>query len=597
MDDLTRPLAIPGVLDRAARLFSGRIAYVEGRCDGQREISWTELAERARDTAAGLIARGFRAGDRAAICAENSIDWTIAYHAIALAGGIGVLVYFELRAAEIAEQVRRPESRYLFASKNVLNKLGSLDLGVEATFELNAATAESMTIALPFESLAGRADDGTRERVRLRTPEPDDTAAIIYTSGTTGGSKGVMISHRNLVSNAISSSSAFDFTSEDSTLLVLPLHHAMPFLAAVVLVPLVGARVVIENDLRRIRDRLQEHRPTIFFGVPALYDLMYRNVLARAESEGRLAKLQAWQARLGRVKQKTGVNLAPLVFRPIHKALGGRLEFMVSGGAALSQGTQRNFLSLGLPLLQGWGMTEASPVIAVQRFSARRFRTTRYYEEHAGSVGPPIADVEVRLIDVPEKDIRVGVSGEGEVIVRGANVFQGYWRAEDLTREAKVEGWLRTGDTARVDKQGNIYLTGRSKYIIVLDSGEKVHPDELEDKLTESSLLEDIVVTSRVSRGKTQVAAVVYPRFDSLRERAIAAGLDLSEASVRSLVASDIERFGRELAQYKRISQVELTDEPLPKTPLRKIARGRLADAYSFDFARWLANAEEQPAR
>lgn len=597
MDDLTRPLTIPGVLDRAERLFPDRVAYVEGRGNGQRSITWAELAQRGRDTAAGLIAEGFQAGQRAAICAENGIDWIVAYHAIARAGGIGVLVYYDLRAGEIADQVRRPESRYLFASKSVIDKLGTLDLGVEATFEINAVSGETAVSALPFGALAARADESLRDRVRVRAPEPDDTAAIIYTSGTTGGAKGVMISHRNVVSNAMSSSGAFDFTDADSTLLVLPLHHSMPFLAAVVLVPLVGARVIIENDLKRIRDRLQEHRPTIFFGVPALFDLMYRNVMSKAETEGRLPKLQAWQARLGRVKAKTGINLAPLIFRPIHKALGGKLEFMVSGGAALNPTTQRNFLSLGLPLLQGWGMTEASPVIAVQRFSARRFKTTRYYEEHVGSVGPAIPDVEVRLIDVPEKDIRVSVSGEGEVIVRGANVFQGYWQAEEATREAKLDGWLRTGDMARLDKQGNIYLTGRSKFIIVLDSGEKVHPDELEEKLVESSLFEDIVVTGRAARGKAQVAAVVYPRLDSLRERAAAAGLTLSDATVRSLVTSDIEQLGREFAQYKRISQIELTDEPLPKTPLRKVARGRLADSYAFDFDRWLSNAEEQLAR
>jgi long-chain acyl-CoA synthetase len=200
----------------------------------------------------------------------------------------------------------------------------------------------------------------------------------------------------------------------------------------------------------------------------------------------------------------------------------------------------------------------------------------------------------VRLIDVPEKDIRVAVGGEGEVIARGDNVFMGYWQAEDLTREAKLDGWLRTGDLGRIEGDGSIYLTGRSKYVIVLDSGEKVHPDELEAKLSESDLLHDVCVLGRPGRdNKTQVAAVVHANVEVARRRAEQAGVELTEDTLRRWVASDVERLGRDLAAYKRISRVELTDSPLPKTPLQKVARGRLEDAYEFDFQTWLASAPQ----
>src|SRR5690606_4440516 len=210
----------------------------------------------------------------------------------------------------------------------------------------------------------------------------------------------------------------------------------LPFVAAVVIPPLIGAHFVIENDIRRMRERLQEYKPTIFFGVPALYELVYRNILARAEAEGRLQTLKRVQRVARAIKRLTGVNLAPFAFRSIRKALGGRLKYMVSGGAALNPQTVLDFSSLGLPLLQGWGMTEASPVIAVQTFSRRRFLFTNYYERHAGSVGAPIPGVEVRLADVPEKGIRAAEAGEGEVQVRGPNVFPGYWEAEAETGAA-----------------------------------------------------------------------------------------------------------------------------------------------------------------
>jgi long-chain acyl-CoA synthetase len=576
-------LTLDAALLSTARRFADNIAYVEcGMPD--RTLTWAQVSTLVRSTAAGLVAMGLARGDRVAICAENSIDWIVAYHATVAAGGVGVLVYYDLKPSEIREQVRRPASKFLVASPGVLEKLGEDLGGVEQVIVTGSHDHRPS-----LSQVASHATDEHREELTHRAPLADDLAAIIYTSGTTGGAKGVMLSHRNFVTDAQAVRDVLHFSVDDRVLLVLPLHHSMPFIATIVLAGLVGASFVIENDLRRVRDRLQQYKPTIFFGVPALYDLMYRNLLARAESEGRLAKLEKALKYIGAVKRLTGVNLAPTVLRPIQHALGGKLRFMVSGGAALSPQTQRNFLALGLCLIQGWGMTEAGPAVAVQPFSARRFKYTKYYEDHIGSVGPALPGVEVRLIDVPEKGIRVATGGEGEVIVRGPNVFRGYWQAEDATHEALVDGWLRTGDLGRIDRDGNIYLTGRSKYIIVLESGEKVHPDELEDNLTASDIIEDAVIVPRTERDKTIVAAVIYPNVEAVKAQVAGDGA-LDEAALRRLVQGEVDRRGRELAAYKRVARVELVDAPLPKTALRKVARGRVEDAYEFDFQTWLTS-------
>jgi long-chain acyl-CoA synthetase len=592
MDQLDQPLTIPEALAGAARRFANRTAFIEGGAGARRSVTWAELNRQARDTAAGLIALGLGRGDRVAICAENGIDWITAYYATALAGGAGVLVYYDLKGPEIVEQVTRPACRFLIASAGVLAKLEQPISGLECIVVIGAAAKDTPGrgfASLPLAGVALKVTPESKAALDGRAPTPDDLAAVIYTSGTTGGAKGVMLSHRNFLTNAHGVLQALDFSARDSALLVLPLHHAMPFIATIVLPALVGAHFFIENDLRRIRDRLQEHRPTIFFGVPALYEIVYRNLLARAEAEGRLATLKAWQGRLRLIKRLTGINLGPLVFRQVHQALGGKLRFLVSGGAALNPQTARDFFSLGLPLLQGWGMTEASPVVALQRFSAARFRFTCYYEDRIGSVGPAIPGVEVRLIDVPEKGIRVGTSGEGEVIIRGSNVFRGYWDAPEATQEAHIDGWLRTGDLGRIDKDGNIYLTGRSKYVIVLESGEKVHPDELEDKLRESAVLTDVCVLGRKIGEKTYVTALVYPDPAA----AGAAGVK-DEAVLRRLVQTEVERLGRQLAAYKRVSRIELADEPLPKTALQKVARGRLQAEYQFSFEKWQAAVNVQ---
>ena len=627
-------MTIPGGLDYAAAHFADRLAYVEG----ERRVTWGEFASLVRDTAAGLVAMGLHKGDRAAICAENSIDWIVAYEATVLAGAAGALVYFELHPREIEEQVRRPACRFLFASASVLAKISvppcvdqvviigapfsRLPEQMKSTDERSggsggAAHARGAWGVSPQDPLSFRRGEGAQQRESdaqqtrqtqqgpisladvAKSPlasqgegvggevTPDDLAAIIYTSGTTGGAKGVMLSHRNLMSNCHAVLQALEVSAKDSVLLVLPLHHAMPFLATVLLPGLVGAHFVIENDLRRIRDRLQEHRPTIFFGVPALYELVYRNILARAEAEGRLKLFLRLQRVVVLVKKLTGVNIGHIVFGSVHKALGGRLRFLVSGGAALSPRTARDYFSLGLPLLQGWGMSEASPVIALQSFSKRRFRYTRFYENHIGSVGTALPGVDVKLVDVPEKDISVAESGEGEVLMRGDNVFMGYWDAPAETTAAKEDGWLRTGDLGRIDKHGCIYLTGRSKYVIVLDSGEKVIPDELEDKLAESDLIADVCVLGRKLRDKVQVTAVIHPDVEAALDRSVT-----DAASLSRLVSAEVERQCKQLAAYKRVARIELSDEPLPKTALRKVARGRIAGVYEFDYEHWLASGE-----
>jgi long-chain acyl-CoA synthetase len=598
MSESNRPMTLTAALAETAARHANRAAYVAGRREPE-HVTWAEVHDRAADFAAGLVALGLQKGDRVAICAENSVEWVVACHGILMAGGAVVPVYYDLKQQEIGDQVRRPECRFVIASDATLSRIPERSPALEKVIVVGEARRDARggllrrqaaeTIA--FEAVPAAATSDSRLALPGRAPEPNDLAAIIFTSGTTGGAKGVMLSHRNFMSNAHSTLRAIDISEDDSVLLVLPLHHAMPFIAAIVLVCLVGARVVIENDVRRVRDRMAVEKPTIFFGVPALYDIMYRNVLARAESEGRLETLQKWQARVLSVKQRTGVNIGPVLFRQVHQALGGKLRFLVSGGAALNPQTARNFFSLGLPLLQGWGMTEASPVVAVQRYSARRFRLTRYYEDHVGSVGAPIPGVEVKLIDVPEKDIRVSLQGEGEVIVRGENVFQGYWRAEEQTRAAKLDEWLLTGDLARIDSEGNIYLTGRSKYIIVLESGEKVHPDEVEEKLAESLLLEDVCVLGRKARDKTQVAAVIYPNVESTLALLEKEGLEPSEEAVRRVVGGEVDRLMAHLAPYKRIGQILIADTPLPKTPLRKVARAELTDEYKFSLQRWTESA------
>lgn len=600
---------IPELLERSARRYSQKVAFQVKDGADFRTLSFAELEQRAADFGAALIALGLRPGDRVAIMCENGLEWVVAYLGLSMAGGVGVPLYTELKGGEVSNLIRQAEAHFAIVSVAVMTRIRDHLRGLKvivvgeeglsggdnhvpsAGFLLWQQRAE----VLGFEEALGRATEESRLALGAVRVEPDDLASLVYTSGTTGGMKGVMLTHRNFAANLDSIGRTFDLTDRDSLVLVLPFHHAFPFTLGLLTPLAAGVTVTLENNLLRVAERMQEVRPTTFMGVPALFDLMYRAIVGRLEAEGKGDLFERRLRQVDAVKRRTGVNIGRAVFGEIHDRLGGRLRFMFGGGAAISPTTSRNFIRLGILILQGWGLTEAAPACAAQRLWPGRFRYTNYYERHLGSVGSAIPGVEIALIDVPEKEIYVHLHGEGELVVRGDNVSPGYWRADDLTRNARAGDWLRTGDVGRIDEDGHIYITGRSKYVIVLESGEKVHPDELEEKLGLSPLIQDICVVGRKTRDKTQVAAVVYPSYGEAQQRAEAQGLNLDRDGVRSMVAAEIELHVAELASYKRVSQVIITDAPLPKTALRKVARGQISDDYSFDVKRWAESAQQAP--
>lgn len=588
------PQTFPQFLDDIRRNYGDKVVFQQKVRREWQRLSARDLHARTYELAAGLVALGLKQGDRVAMVFENGLDWVCSYYAIVVAGGVAVPMYYELQTAELSGMIERSEATMAIASAKVLGRIGQaalapLDIILTVGSDAAAQTASPPELearqVIPIEELALRATDESRRTVAATVVAPDDLASIVFTSGTTGGMKGVMLTHKNFMSNLRSVRTSIAFSERDRIMMVLPMHHVFPFTVAMGVGPAVGGEVTLENDLRRIRDRMAEVKPTVFIGVPALFELMYRNIVHSIEAQGRKETFDKGLRIADATKQRTGINIGRIVFRELHKRLGGSLRFMVNGGAALNPQVAMNFARLGVLIIQGWGLTESAPVLTAQRWNPRKFYMSNYYEEHFGTVGPAVEGVEVGLIDVPEKELYVHLHGEGELVARGDNITPGYWRGEDATKAAKVDEWLRTGDVGRIDDEGNVWITGRSKYVIVLDSGEKVHPDELESKLQRSPLVEDVVVIARKQRGKTSPWAVIYPNRDAVLARL---GVDdASEEDVRRAIGAEIARNEDDVASYKRITDFMLTDVPLPKTALRKVARGQIADSYAFDVARW----------
>jgi long-chain acyl-CoA synthetase len=380
-------------------------------------------------------------------------------------------------------------------------------------------------------------------------------ASLIFTSGTTGRPKGVMLSHRNLTSMVSMLSSVFDMSTKDGVLSVLPLHHTFEFSTGF-LTPLSrGAQITYLPELTgdALAKAIKNGHVTGMVGVPALWELLHRRIknklYERSDLIGKTAdgliKANSW------LRDKTPFNLGPLVFYPIHEGLGGRIRYFISGGSALSEKIQKDFQGLGFTILEGYGLTEASPVLTV----------TRPDKLLTGSVGRPLPGVEVRIAD-PD------ASGVGEVIARGPNVMLGYYSDEAATRSALVERWLYTGDLGKLDDDGNLFLVGRSKEIIVDTNGKNVYPDELEEIYSNSPYVKELSIVGLADGIGEKVACLVVAddEYD----------IALSRDELRRQVEEHFRDVSASLPYYKRVKVLHFTEDELPRTATRKVKRSEI---------------------
>src|SRR3990172_4967958 len=336
-----------------------------------------------------------------------------------------------------------------------------------------------------FKELFALPDEETEQRHVALLPQrvqAQSVASLIFTSGTTGRPKGVMLSHRNLTSMVSMLSAVFDMSTRDGVLSVLPLHHTFEFSTGF-LTPLSrGAQITYLPELtsEALARAIKNGHVTGMVGVPALWELLHRRIKNRlyersdwiGKTAESLIQANAW------LRDKTSLNLGAVLFYPIHEGLGGRIRYFISGGSALSETIQKDFQGLGFTILEGYGLTEASPVLTVTRPENRMI---------TGTVGRPLPGVEVRIAD-PD------ASGVGEVIARGPNVMLGYYDDEEATRNTLAERWLYTGDLGKLDDEGNLYLVGRSKEIIVDTNGKNVYPDELEEAYLHSPYIKELSI-------------------------------------------------------------------------------------------------------
>ncbi len=515
-------------------------------------LSYGEFAKLSRSIAAGLAAEGL-AGKRIAVIGETSPEWVAAYLAVVASGGVIVPMDKELAVSEIEGFLESVDAQAIVHSASFTKKFADTvdNHPTVKKFIPMSYDGEAHEKILPLDALIARgnaADYEYPERVS------EELAVMLFTSGTTGTSKCVMLSEKNICSCVNAACETVNFSADDVTLSVLPLHHTYE-LAIMLASMSYGILVGINDTLTHLMANLKEIRPTGLVLVPLFVSTMHKRIMTEAKKQKK-DKLLRRMIPVSNGLRCVGIDLRRKFFGSVIDSFGGRLSKIICGGAPLNPEMVHNFEAFGIQICEGYGITECSPLISV----------SPYYDNRPGSVGPAS----------PACTVRIAVSGkndkgfdEGEIQVKGDNVMLGYYNNPEANASAFTEdGWYRTGDVGYLDKDGYIYITGRLKSVIVLENGKNVFPEEIEEYLENIPEIAESVVVGRKEANSDTVllTAVVYPNRDLFEK-------DADNDTIYKAIYAKIQEQNKHMPSFKKIMALELRDTEFEKTTSRKIKR------------------------
>ncbi len=561
---------------------AGQMVKVEGKWV---EIPYREIAEKVKKIALGLLALGFKKGDKLSLLSENRAEWFWVDFATMSIGGVLVTIYATNTPEQVAYIVKDSESRFVVVSNN--NQLQKV---LSKKRELK--TVEKIVIFDPIKDITDRDpmvmslddlmklgesydDPGELDR-RLTEIDPDDLASLIYTSGTTGDPKGVMLTHRNFLSNVESAMKVMPIRSDDVALSFLPLSHSLERMAGHFTMVYAGVTIAYAESLDKLPQNLREVKPTVLISVPRIYEKVSARIRENVEKSGPVKKaIFDWALGVGRrvsqlKQQKRPVPLPlklqlaladRLVFSKLKEAVGGRIRYFVSGGAPLAKEIAEFFHAAGMLICEGYGLTETSPVLTANTPDAYKF----------GTVGKPFPGVEIKIAD------------DGEILAKGPNVMKGYYKKPEATKEAfDEEGWFHTGDVGEFDEDGFLRITDRKKELIVTSGGKNIAPQPIENMLKMNKFIEQVCL---IGDRRKFISAIVVPNFEALEAWAKQQGIEFSNREelvknpkVVELYNRAIDEVNSKLAKYETIkkfvlSPIEFTQENKMLTPTLKVRR------------------------
>ena len=381
---------------------------------------------------------------------------------------------------------------------------------------------------------------------------PEKMGIMLFTSGTTSISKAVMLSHKNIINNVMDIRSTFELDETDRMLSFLPLHHVFECTVGFLYPISIGCMIAYCDGVKHMADNLKEYQITAIISVPAVFDIMYRKLIQGIAKKGKSETVKKG-IKITQLLLKLGIDIRKKIFAEIHENLGGKIRLMVAGGAALDPATEKGFNELGFNIVQGYGLTETSPVIAAELTKQRRL----------GSIGKKFPSVEVKIGEPNEEGI-------GELLAKGPTVMLGYYNNEEATKEAiEEDGWFHTGDLAKIDKDGYIYISGRKKNVIVLQNGKNIYPEEIEILINKIEGIKESIVYGKPDNGDLSIAVKVVYDKEQMKELY---NIE-QEDKIKEFIWEEIKKINKTMPAYKYIRDLIVTEEELIKTTTLKVKR------------------------
>ena len=549
---------IKEIIYNSVEQYSKNIAFVIKHTENKKveyeNITYKQLLEDINKLGTAVYSLGFK-GKRIAVIGRNSYGWAIAHLSNLLGGNVSVPLDKDLQYDELESSLIRSKADMIFFDKKYEEKISQIKEKNNTNLKEYVCFEEAEGFKNISELLKignEKINSGKTDFINAKIDE-NEMAILLFTSGTTSKSKAVMLSQKNIASNVYAMQCVEAIYSTDTNIAFLPFHHIFGSTCMVVMLAY-GVRTVFPDGLRYIKKNLNEYGVSVFVGVPVLVEAIYKTIMKEVKKQGK-TKLVNIATKISNFLLKLHIDIRRILFKSIINELGGKLRFVISGGAPADSKIAKGFNDLGIEVVQGYGLTETSPVIAAENKRCMK----------AGTVGIPMLNVKLEIENSDE-------NGIGEIRVKGPNVMLGYYENEEATKEVLKDGWFYTGDLGYLDKNGCLAITGRSKNLIVLKNGKKVFPEELETLVNRLDLVEECMVygmPDEKDKNDVKLSIKIVYNKEIVKEKYS----DKTEEELYKIIWNEIKEINKTLPRYKYIKGMILTDEELIKTTTKKVKR------------------------
>ena len=546
------------MLNQSAQKYGDKPAYIfKTKVPEQFDtISYNKLKEEVDGLGTSLMNMGL-AGKRIAVIGENRYEWNVAYLSVTCGTGVVVPLDKALPANEIESLIIRSQVEAIFYSNTYadvmkdIKERNTTDLRYYISMDLEEKQDGVLSQKELIKKGRKLLEEGNTKFLDAEI-DAEKMGIMLFTSGTTSKSKAVMLSHKNICSNIMDIASVIKLTDEDTMLSFLPLHHTFECTVGFLYPIYSGAKIAFCGGIRHIADDIKDYKVSAMISVPALYEAMYRKVMKAIEKKGKMELVEKGM-KISHVLMKFGVDMRKKIFSDIHDNFGGKLRLFVNGAAALDKEVEKGFNDLGIKTVQGYGLTETSPVISAGND----------FDSRIGSIGKVLPSLKVKIANKDKE-------GVGEIIVKGPSVMLGYYNNEEATKEVLKDGWFYTGDLGYFDKDNFLYISGRCKTVIVLKNGKNIFPEEMETLVNRIDGVKESMIYGKPDRDDDIKICVkiVYDK-DAIKETY---GLEEEEA-IKELLWSKVKEINKTMPAYKYIKELIATDQELIKTTTQKIKR------------------------